>query len=870
MNQSLDESKMSEVEFKFKAELVDLLLECPTINEKMSREILVRQLPPGIQNAIEQNNRGIMHVFSIVETCINYMDNGLDQLIDRLGFFDGKTKQFYAITDFIKNNDFDFSPKSKSRGLPARVPQFVGRKNDLNFLIKSLCSGEVITLCGPGGIGKTALVSQALHKLKDDGKLWEHFPDGVYQHTFGDDPNADSACETIARFYNVCSGTALPENVLETALACNKALLVLDGAENTNNLRKITDRRNGCGVIVTSRSKKDIVDKLLPIKCLGSDDAINLLQKWAGNQIDRDTAVRICEVIGDLPFAVRIAGQYLAQKEETATEYLKWLEEAPFEVLSYTVQDQDGSVRRLIAKNIEQVEVEAKNILALVGQLAFAPFAKKTIEKISELPELFFRKAFQQLIEYGLFSYNKEQKLYEVTHRLIHTYAHDYLIVGAEARKVELMDKLADWYTTLFTEPESTKGFDGGYHRLLDIERKHMVNLIEEYKKLGKWEMVRKLVGAIGQYNGYLAMQGYITEWRQVLKAGITAAEKLKKQQDEVTFRGNFGDACRQLGQIEESFKCHEEALEIARRIGYRKGEGNQLGYLGLACRDSKNSEQIKEAVEYLKQALKIFREDGDRKGEGHWLGSLGQVYRVRGEIKEAVECYEKALKIFKEIGGREKEGVAYCDLGFAYRDLGQVKKAIEHHKEALDIFRKTKEQRREGNVLIYLGNIYHDDQAKEKKAVESYKDALEIIKKIGGERGKDDIAGINGHIHYIKGDFEQAAEHYEQASKIAKKINSWRGQGNWLGNLGNACSRLNQTEKAIKQYEEAARIMEEYGDRKGEAFWCWKHGLLCEKDNPAHAVKLMSIRVEFEREIRHPDAESHSEKVGSIKKRAS
>jgi hypothetical protein len=62
--------------------------------------------------------------------------------------------------------------------------------------------------------------------------------------------------------------------------------------------------------------------------------------------------------------------------------------------------------------------------------------------------------------------------------------------------------------------------------------------------------------------------------------------------------------------------------------------------------------------------------------------------------------------------------------------------------------------------------------------------------------------------------------------------------------------------------------INREIGHRQGEAFCCWNLGLLYEDSDPAQSVELMSICVAYEREIGHPDAEQHAQRIAQIQAR--
>src|SRR5215470_8454048 len=58
--------------------------------------------------------------------------------------------------------------------LPAEPNSFVGRERDLAELVAILGRSRALTLCGPGGIGKTRLALRLARMLADQ------FPDGTW------------------------------------------------------------------------------------------------------------------------------------------------------------------------------------------------------------------------------------------------------------------------------------------------------------------------------------------------------------------------------------------------------------------------------------------------------------------------------------------------------------------------------------------------------------------------------------------------------------------------------------------------------------------------------------------------------------------
>ncbi len=94
---------------------------------------------------------------------------------------------------------------------------------------------------------------------------------------------------------------------------------------------------------------------------------------------------------------------------------------------------------------------------------------------------------------------------YEVTHALIHTYARQRLTVDAEAA-----GHLVAYYVDL-AETESAKGVS--VYRRLDAKRGHLLRVLRGCVEREDWEGVQRLVWTIGSHDGYLALQGYQTEW---------------------------------------------------------------------------------------------------------------------------------------------------------------------------------------------------------------------------------------------------------------------------------------------------------------------------------------------------------------------
>jgi len=263
------------------------------------------------------------------------------------------------------------------------------------------------------------------------------------------------------------------------------------------------------------------------------------------------------------------------------------------------------------------------------------------------------------------------------------------------------------------------------------------------------------------------------------------------------------------MGQSIKAIEYYQKALEKARDINNRSGEGNNLGNLGLAY---VNLGQIDKAIEYYQKALVIAKEIGSRTNEGTWLGNLGNAYANLGQINKAIEYHQRALEIFRDIGDRSREGTDLGSLGSAYADLGQIDKAIEYHQQALEIARDIGDRIGEGAELGNLGNAYRN-LGQINKAIEYYQKALEIFRDIGDKSGEGAELGNLGNAYCNLGQINKAIEYYQKALEIAIDIGDRRNEGAWLGNLGSAYYSLGQIDKAIEYYQQALVIAREIKD---------------------------------------------------------
>jgi tetratricopeptide (TPR) repeat protein len=314
-------------------------------------------------------------------------------------------------------------------------------------------------------------------------------------------------------------------------------------------------------------------------------------------------------LLGRSPLSLRLAGRYLAAKQEEPTAYLAWLETTALAKVELN-RRQEESVPLLIEHSLAQISELAQQALGVASLLSLVPFEEKAVIKalthetshgfLSTIKGIFKSRpdekkseispAIRELVQYGfLWSMGKQS---EVSHPLIHAYARQHF-----SPTPKMVRQLALYYTSLAWE--QTSAGPAGYTRL-DAERLHFMRVLNECLEREDWEAAHGLAAAI---EDYLDQQGFWIERVMVNEAGLVAAWQLGRP-SEGAWLGNLGDTYRTMGHAKWAIEHFKKALETARRVGDPYNEANSLGNLGLAYRDLG---QIEQARQYLQQSCLIF-----------------------------------------------------------------------------------------------------------------------------------------------------------------------------------------------------------------------------------------------------------------------
>jgi DNA-binding SARP family transcriptional activator len=208
------------------------------------------------------------------------------------------------------------------RPVPRQLPPdtlLTGRDDLLGEVCGQLRDGAVVLLVGPGGIGKSALATAAGHQLAGQ------FGDGqLYADLRGSHARPADPYDVLGRFLRALgvAGDAVPTDparrvaMYRDRLVGSRVLVVLDDADDAEQVLPLLPRTTGSSAVVTSRRQlSELEAARFTMSALTSRAAVRLLSRVVGAErvaAEPDAAARIVALCGALPLAVCVAAARLA------------------------------------------------------------------------------------------------------------------------------------------------------------------------------------------------------------------------------------------------------------------------------------------------------------------------------------------------------------------------------------------------------------------------------------------------------------------------------------------------------------------------------------------------------------------------------
>ncbi|WP_162907707.1 BTAD domain-containing putative transcriptional regulator, partial [Allorhizocola rhizosphaerae] len=204
--------------------------------------------------------------------------------------------------------------KGPQSNLPFPVTDFVGRVAQLRDVSSLLTRARLVTVTGPGGVGKTRLALEVCQSLRS--------PDGPWFVDLAGLRQPDLVAATVAEALGL-PGVATPQR-LAAVLGSRKLLLLLDNCEHlVDAVREMClTVLSGCGevrVLATSRESLGITgEAVFELGPMGDDGAELFTRRaaavqphWQPEPADRPLIERICADLDGIPLAIELAAAQL-------------------------------------------------------------------------------------------------------------------------------------------------------------------------------------------------------------------------------------------------------------------------------------------------------------------------------------------------------------------------------------------------------------------------------------------------------------------------------------------------------------------------------------------------------------------------------
>jgi predicted ATPase len=598
----------------------------------------------------------------------------------------------------ILEQDESVAAPAAPSSLPVPPSPLIGRARELAEAAELVRGGaRVVTLTGPGGIGKTRLALELARTLEPE------FAHGAALVRLATTLSPSLVPDAIAQAVGVPDATA---ELLREHLRRRELLLLLDNFEQllpaAGFLAELLEAAPGLRLLVTSRAVLRIDgEHEFPVPPLGEAEELFAARaravepSFAG---DEDVVAAICARLDRLPLAIELAAARVKLLSPSAI--LERLEHS-LDLLTGGRADalaHHQTLRAAIDWSYRLLDPEEQQLFVRLGVFS----GGATLEAVEDVcgGDL---DGLASLVDKSLLRrYGDRFGMLE----LLREYAAEQL--DDSVRRAHL-----DWYLALAegSAVETARRVSAAWLDRLEDEHDNLRVALAFAVEHGDADAATRLAGSLTRF---WLTHGHLREgarWFEAVLAVEGGAPPLARQQCET----GLGIMRAEQGDLEGAEEAFTRAAELARGLGDDTRTASALSNLGN---------------------LAVFRRDHDR---------------ARALFTEAAALHEGA-------GNRRGHAIAVENLGVVAFREGDLESAERLLGEAVSRAREIEDRVEEASALRALARVRLDRGGPDAAAA-TLAEALPPIREVGDRHGVAEALEVAAAVAAARGDGERAAE---------------------------------------------------------------------------------------------------------------
>jgi predicted ATPase/DNA-binding CsgD family transcriptional regulator len=649
------------------------------------------------------------------------------------------------------------------------MTELIGREDSVAEAEAMLRRDDVrlLTITGPGGVGKTSLANALASTVADD------YADGVVVVALQSVRDPGHVIGTIARSLGLFDGEGDLEQRLIAHIEDRHLLLVLDNFEQVVDaapaVAAVVAASPKLKVAVTSRTRLRVRgEQELPLEPLSRDAAVRVFLErvravrpdFEPDETDLNAIAEICGHVDDLPLAIELAATRV--KVLSPTAMLARLEHR-LELLTSGSRDAPARHRALrdtIGWSVELLDDEEKELLRRLAVFV----GGSTLEAVEEVCGGRL-DALGSLVDKSLVRVDGERFGMLET---IHEYTVELLDSSAEADSTRRAH--AAYYLRFVQASRSGLAVadQARWRATLETDHDNLRAALRFSLDTGDEATALQLCASLWRF---WFERGYLSEgrlWLEESLAGASAASYARSR----ALSGS-GVLAHYQGDYDRTEQLCSDALELSRSLNDAKGIAE--AYAGLAL-VSRTRGDYAAAETLFREALDVYEELGDEEGVAQAVDRLAMCLVVAADMDRARPLFERSLALFRQLG--DSHGVALGLYGLAAtRPAGASAAAQLYADESLDILRAVGDRRTYGKALWSAAEI-NVELGDVGTAAAQFEEALTLFVEFGDRWFGGIVLVSAGFLAAASGDAERAVRLVAVADAVrtALDVPLWPG----------------------------------------------------------------------------------------------